>query len=67
MKKEDAWWWEPVTMIGESKYESIYKDIDRITKWVERGIIPLDDAINRIHWVLSHKFMGGACSNEKVM
>lgn len=41
-----------VPMIGESLHAEVYEKLNRVLAWVERGIIPWDDAVNRMNYIM---------------
>jgi hypothetical protein len=54
-----------VPTVGKPNMELCGK-IDRVLKWVERGIIPMDDAIDRMHWLIAHYRRDSRCGMSMV-
>ena len=53
---------EDVPLSYKSKYDDAYNDVDRVLKWVERGIIPFEAGVARIHYILATRMPEGFCN-----
>lgn len=42
-----------VPMVEESSHAEVYEKLNRVLAWVERGLIPWDDAVDRMHFIMA--------------
>lgn len=42
-----------VPMIAESRHSDVYEKLNRVLAWVERGLIPWDDAVERMEFIVA--------------
>ena len=58
---------EPVSMIRKSDNDDLYDKIDRLEKFLERGLIDFEQFVNQMHYTIACHRPGGYCDlNEKL-